>query len=182
MSKVAALTSLSPLAFAANVEVLEAEARAVLEQLNWAAGERPVVHFALGCGPAGYSSGAQALLNLLFPTASGYAERLHVPIILADDAVATVVGVRCYVSGSDQCLVRVTVGAAVPVVLTTFTAATNDDMHTATIYTNNSGTGEIAVTIEGNHSSGSADDCFIRMVRCQTTRIDALSLFDPQDE
>lgn len=185
MTKTSTVCTKSPDQFTAGYGVFEDDAQAVAEMLNWSVGERPVVHASMGCGPVNFAGGTEPMLgNAKFNTASGWNRRFIFKIVVAPEVKAIIVGARCFMSGTglaQQGQVRFTVGAAPATTLTTFTDLTNGSEHKASIATSSSGTGELIVVIEINHTVGSANDCFLRNYRTENDRIAATDLPDPPD-
>lgn len=181
MSKVATLATLSPRAFAPDVEVLEDDALVVLEMLNWAAAYRPVQHVSVCAAVAGYSALSALALGIELPTTSGWVERLRFLITVDAEAQTIELGARMYLAAANTAQVRITVGGAAASTLTTFTNATNGTEHTATVATSSSGTGELEVIVELNHTTGSASGCYLRDLRIGEGEITPASLPDPED-
>lgn len=182
MSKASSVATISPLELGCPLGVFYEDWMDVCEMLNYVASYRPIVHVSQAVGPAGWATNAIQALAISFPTGSGWNERLRYRIIVPAETQNVIVGARCTFNGTDQGQVRFTVGAAAASTLTTFTNATNAAEHTATIATSSSGTGEIEVIVEINHTTGSLSTNFLRNVRTEDERILAANLPDPLDE
>lgn len=181
MTKTAATTTVPPEYFSVGMDVLSEDALEVIEQLNWSACKRPVVHVSTNVGSDDYAGANEVgTLRLMFPTTSGWATCLVFKIVVEPEVASILVGARCYVSAG-TCSLRVTIGASAATSIGSFTSADNGSEKTCTINTSSSGTGELTVTIERNHSSGSAADCYIRNLRVEDNEIAATDLPDPAD-
>jgi len=181
MSKTAASTTMPPEYFSVGMDVLSEDALEVIEQLNWSACKRPVVHVSMNVGDDDYAGTNElGTLRLMFPTTAGWNTCLVFKIVVEPEVTSLTVGARCYVSAG-TCDLRVTIGASAATTIGSFQLADNGTEKTCTINTSSSGVGELTVTIERNHSTGSAADCYIRNIRVEDNEITATDLSDPED-
>jgi len=183
MTKTQTPTMLVPESLAPLTEVFYEDALAVVEQLNWSAGKRPVVHASLAVGPAGWAGGPElGTINLKFPAGAGWQRCLIFKIDVKPETVAITVGAECFVSGGQTCQLRVTIGASGATSIGSFTSVDVGTEKTCTIATSSSGTGDgLIVLVERNHSAGTATDCFVRNFRVEADPIAAADLPDPED-
>lgn len=181
MTKTSTISTRSADGFRPLGEVIVEDAQAVAEQLNWSAGNRPVTHAALAVGPVGWGDALTlGTLSLKFPASSGWNRCLVFKIIVSADTQSITVGAQCYVSAG-TCDLRVTIGSSAATSVGSFTSSDNGTEKTCSIATSSSGTGELTVTVERNHSSGSATDCYVRNFRVEDAPIAATDLPDPVD-
>jgi len=179
MTKTSATSTLPPELFAFGREVLNEDAIKVCEMLNYALTTRPLAHVSLACGDDNWVAGSLQTLRIRFNTASGWQEKLRFRIKIPAETIEVRAGARCFMPAANTGLVRVTVGAASAVTLTSFTNATNGTEHSTVITLVGSGYQEVLV--EMNHSVG-ADLSYLRTFRLEEVPLVAASLLDPGDD
>lgn len=182
MAKVETIATVSPLQFGPLQAIFFEDARTVAEMQNWVASRRPIHFLGLATGPDAWGGASTvASLNITFPAATGWNERLRCRIVVPLETQTIQFGVRCTFTGTDEGQVRITVGVAAAVTLATFTTANSGSEQTGSVATSASGTGEIDVIIEINHTLGSLTTNFVRDVRVEEAINTVTSLADPQD-
>ena len=182
MSKVGTVATIPPEYFGPDAEEFFEDARTVGEMLNWTAANRPVLHLALATGLEGWATHAPTTLGWRFPTgAAGWVTRLITKIAVGVETTSIRVGVRCFMGAAQTGQVRVTIGASGAVAVGTFTAADNGGEKEVSVATSSSGTGELVVTLEINHTVGATTDSYVYAVRIEDEALDVATLPDPLD-
>lgn len=182
MAKTTTTTTISPQQFSASYGVFFEDTRAVVEMSNWAFANRAHVHVSMATGDDGWSSGSLQTLAIKFPTTSGWAQRLFFRIIIPAETLGITVGARCTMAVAGQeGQIRVTIGAAAPVVLPTFTFGTNAIEQSISIATATTGVSEVDVRIEINHTLGVLGTNIVRNLRVEEDFVAVASMPDPPD-
>ncbi len=183
MTKTATAATLDVLSFNALREVYEDDWQSVVEMMNYIVCQRQQMHVSLACGPDGWNTNSKRTLGLSFPAASGWNERLRFRIVVPPETQNIRFGARCFFSGDETQAgqIRVTCGAAGPSSFSTFDDDNNTAYDTLTFATSSTGTGELDVIVEINHTLGSATDCYIRDFWCEEVVNTVTSLPDPAD-
>lgn len=152
-----------------------------IEMANYAFGNLTEAHwnFVTDGNGWGFASSGLGTHGLVFPTSSGWIERYKFEIEIDADVDQIKVEATCRFTGTDNGEVRITVGGAIAT-LNTFTAGATSTV-SATLNTSSTGTGRQTVTIEINHTTGTANDCFMTHTRGEDLPVTS-SLPDPVNE
>jgi hypothetical protein len=142
------------------------DVRAVIEQANWSFGERI-------CECLVSTSVADTL-----SVSSGWEEALRTQVWIDADATTIELASVAQLTAANTAGVRFTVGAA-SAVTNSHTNATNNTVVVGTVAVSSTGTGWVTLTIEINHTAGSAASDLVTYRGVQVQRIAAASIPDP---
>jgi hypothetical protein len=142
------------------------DVRAVIEQINWSHGER-ICEALIG----------DSVLDTL-SASSGWETARQTRIWIDPDATTLELASVAALTAANTCGVRFTVGAA-SAVTNSHTNPTNNTVVVGTVAVSSTGTGWRDVTIEINHTAGSATSDTVTFLGIQVQRIDASAMPDP---
>lgn len=183
MAVIANPSTLNPWRIAVGVPITDEDQQEAEELLNHAAGEGiATTHASCVTGASGWGTSGNEVVahGVTFPTGGGFTPRYEFRIWVDDDAQEIDARTVCDMPVGNTGDVRVTIGAAAAVVNSHAAAVTSTQ--DSTVATSSSGTGELAVTVEIDHTLGSAADCELRRMRVRNATIAAANLPAPVDE
>lgn len=182
MAKTANITTLSTLQFVPYAyQVFREDWLVIAEFMNWVACNRQQVHVSTACGETGWGgTGSPRTLRIMYPAVSTLIDAFYFKIVVPPETVTIACGAQMFMSGGQTGTAVFTVGGASPL---TITRANGDNgiEGTGNVSTSSSGTGELDVRVQIQHTVGSAADCFLYSIRVEEAVIVATSLPGPAD-